>query len=330
MCAWVDLVDRLAGPARLWTRGFQCGDAIEVEAIVPPNAVATVKLPDCRHARHWTSDRERSAGLSSAWTTAQKRSRLRGLETRTRSDLVEYRQADVEVPLTGEAGGDGVRAVARNRPPVRAPRSANRSAVCLCGSSGAFRPVVSLDYTNENSERSGRCGGRGGGRCVRAGEVVSRLCFAGSARMSPSSRSLPATYRMQRRASRRAQDGRRSPWLARPRTTLGPGSGFRIRDEAVSPFLLVEGADLDDPAPATRMRFGAHSWRSSTWASRCCEVGIQRIPRCGSIGLRRVSRGSPATRPPPGSSPIEAPGVEVLTAVPGISTQTARALIAHV
>jgi ERCC4-type nuclease len=103
----------------------------------------------------------------------------------------------------------------------------------------------------------------------------------------------------------------------------------KIRDEAVSPFLLVEGADLDDGPRHPNAIRGA--------LLAIVDMGIaslrSRDPADSALWLHRLAtRQARKARPggrPAGGSRIEAPGVEVLTAVPGISTQTARALIAR-
>jgi ERCC4-type nuclease len=103
----------------------------------------------------------------------------------------------------------------------------------------------------------------------------------------------------------------------------------KIRDEAVSPFLLVEGDDLDDGPRHPNAIRGA--------LLAIVDLGVMmlrsRDPADSALWLHRLAtrqaRKSRARGRPVGSSAIESPGVDVLVAVPGISTQTARALIAR-
>ncbi len=103
----------------------------------------------------------------------------------------------------------------------------------------------------------------------------------------------------------------------------------KIRDEAVSPFLLVEGDDLDDGPRHPNAIRGA--------LLAIVDLGVtllrSRDPADSALWLHRLAtRQARKSRPrsrPVGGSTIETPGVEVLVAVPGISTQTARALIAR-
>jgi ERCC4-type nuclease len=104
----------------------------------------------------------------------------------------------------------------------------------------------------------------------------------------------------------------------------------RIRDDAVSPFLLVEGDDLDDGPRHP------NAIRGALLAIVDLGVGLLRSRDPGDSALwlhrlatRQARKSRPRRRPPAGGSAIDAPGVEVLMAVPGISTHTARALLAR-
>lgn len=100
----------------------------------------------------------------------------------------------------------------------------------------------------------------------------------------------------------------------------------RIRDEAVTPILLVEGDDLDaGPRHPNAIR-GA--------LLAIFELGIgllwSRGPADSALWLNRLAvrhARKTITRPPHAASHTTAPGVEVLAAVPGISTRTARVLL---
>lgn len=100
----------------------------------------------------------------------------------------------------------------------------------------------------------------------------------------------------------------------------------RIRDEAVTPILLVEGDDLDaGPRHPNAVR-GA--------LLAIFELGIgllwSRDPADSALWLNRLAvRHARKTiaRLPHAASQTPAPGVEVLAAVPGISTRTARVLL---
>ena len=115
--------------------------------------------------------------------------------------------------------------------------------------------------------------------------------------------------------------------------TLGRGRLWeqvgKIRDEAVSPFLLVEGGQLDaGPRHPNAIR-GA--------LLAIVELGVtilwSRDPADSALWLHRLAvrharKASARSRPRRASEPPE-PGVEVLAAVPGISTQIAGALLAR-
>lgn len=100
----------------------------------------------------------------------------------------------------------------------------------------------------------------------------------------------------------------------------------RIRDEAVTPILLVEGDDLDaGPGHPNAVR-GA--------ILAISELGIgllwSRDPADSALWLNRLAvRHARKTlaRPPRAASQTPAPGVEVLAAVPGISARSARVLL---
>lgn len=100
----------------------------------------------------------------------------------------------------------------------------------------------------------------------------------------------------------------------------------RIRDEAVTPILLVEGDDLDaGPRHPNAVR-GA--------LVAIFELGIgllwSRDPADSALWLHRLAvRHARKTfaRRPQIASDMPAPGIEVLAAVPGISTRTARVLL---
>jgi ERCC4-type nuclease len=102
----------------------------------------------------------------------------------------------------------------------------------------------------------------------------------------------------------------------------------RVRDAAVFPFLLVEGDDVDaGPVHPNAIR-GA--------LLAVAELGVallrSRDPADSALWLHRLAlrqaRKGVRTRPhrAPGMTP---PGVDLLSAVPGISAQTARALLAR-
>jgi DNA excision repair protein ERCC-4 len=103
----------------------------------------------------------------------------------------------------------------------------------------------------------------------------------------------------------------------------------KLRDEAVSPFLLIEGDRLDSGPRHPNAIRGA--------LLAIVELGVtllwSRDPSDTALWLHRLAvrhaRKGSARR---GSRPIAElpePGLDVLAAVPGISTQTARALLAH-
>lgn len=101
----------------------------------------------------------------------------------------------------------------------------------------------------------------------------------------------------------------------------------RIRDAAVSPFLLVEGDDLDaGPRHPNAIRgallavadLGVAILRSRDPADSA--LWIHRL------ALRQARRGA-RVEPSRGRTPMAAPGVAVLAAVPGISDRTARLLL---
>lgn len=101
----------------------------------------------------------------------------------------------------------------------------------------------------------------------------------------------------------------------------------KIRDEAVSPLLLIEGNRLDaGPRHPNAIR-GA--------LLAIVELGVSilwsRDPADSALWIHRLAvrharKSIARTRPRP-TSELTEPGVEVLAAVPGISTQTARALL---
>jgi ERCC4-type nuclease len=100
----------------------------------------------------------------------------------------------------------------------------------------------------------------------------------------------------------------------------------KIRDEAVTPILLIEGEDLDaGPRHPNAIR-GA--------LLAIFELGIgllwSRDPADSALWLNRLavrhSRKTVARRSR-ATSDAPVPGIEVLAAVPGISTRTARVLL---
>lgn len=103
----------------------------------------------------------------------------------------------------------------------------------------------------------------------------------------------------------------------------------KIRDEAVSPFLLIEGEDLDaGPRHPNAIR-GA--------LLAIAELGVtilwSRDPADSALWLHRLAvrharKASARTRPRRTREAIE-PCIGVLAAVPGISTHTARALLSR-
>ena len=102
-----------------------------------------------------------------------------------------------------------------------------------------------------------------------------------------------------------------------------------IRDAAVSPFLLVEGDDLD---AGPRHPNGI---RGALLAIADLGVGIirSRDPSDSALWIHRLAirqarkaRAQPSTEEVPTLPP---PGLTVLSAVPGISDTTARALLAR-
>lgn len=100
----------------------------------------------------------------------------------------------------------------------------------------------------------------------------------------------------------------------------------KIRDEAVTPILLVEGDDLD-AGPRH-----PNAVRGALLAVFELGVGIlwSRDPADSALWLHRLAvRHERKTRARRllRAAAAPAPGVEVLAAVPGISTQTARALL---
>lgn len=100
----------------------------------------------------------------------------------------------------------------------------------------------------------------------------------------------------------------------------------KIRDEAVTPILLVEGDDLD-AGPRH-----SNAVRGALLAVFELGVGIlwSRDPGDSALWLHRLAvrheRKTRARRPLRVAEPPE-PGIEVLAAVPGISTRTAHALL---
>ena len=100
----------------------------------------------------------------------------------------------------------------------------------------------------------------------------------------------------------------------------------RIRDEAVTPILLVEGRDID-AGPRH-----PNAVRGALLAIFELGVGLvwSRDPADSALWLHRLAvrhaRKASARRPRAASEP-PAPGAEVLAAVPGISTRTAGALL---
>lgn len=100
----------------------------------------------------------------------------------------------------------------------------------------------------------------------------------------------------------------------------------KIRDEAVTPILLVEGDDLD-AGPRH-----PNAVRGALLAIFELGIGIlwSRDPADSALWLNRLAvRHARKTlaRRPHAASPQPAPGVEVLVAVPGISTRTACVLL---
>jgi ERCC4-type nuclease len=101
----------------------------------------------------------------------------------------------------------------------------------------------------------------------------------------------------------------------------------KIRDEAVSPFLLVEGGELDDGPRHPNAIRGA--------LLAIVELGVailwSRDPADSALWLHRlaVRHARKTTARVRSRTAVELipPGVEVLAAVPGVSTQTARALL---
>jgi ERCC4-type nuclease len=103
----------------------------------------------------------------------------------------------------------------------------------------------------------------------------------------------------------------------------------KIRDEAVSPFLLIEGHDLDaGPRHPNAIR-GA--------LLAIAELGVtllwSRHPADSALWLHRLAvrhaRKANARGRPRRMSELTEPGIEVLAAVPGISTHIARALLSR-
>lgn len=103
----------------------------------------------------------------------------------------------------------------------------------------------------------------------------------------------------------------------------------KIRDEAVSPFLLVEGDQLDvGPRHPNAIR-GA--------LLAIVELGVailwSRDPADSALWLHRLAMRHARKTTARGRSrraiELVPPGVEILAAVPGVSTQTARALLAR-
>jgi hypothetical protein len=125
----------------------------------------------------------------------------------------------------------------------------------------------------------------------------------------------------------RTQDG------CRPHGSLGRGRLWeqigRIRDEALSPFLLVEGEALDaGPRHPNAIR-GA--------LLAIAELGVtilwSRDPADSALwlhrlGMRDARKARARTRPRRTPDVID-PGIGVLAAVPGISIRTARSLLSR-
>lgn len=101
----------------------------------------------------------------------------------------------------------------------------------------------------------------------------------------------------------------------------------RIRDEAVSPFLLVEGEDVD-AGPRH-----PNAIRGALLAIADLGVAIlrSRDPADSALWIHRLAlrqaRKSAQANAPDGHPGMAAPGVAVLAAVPGISDRTARLLL---
>jgi len=101
----------------------------------------------------------------------------------------------------------------------------------------------------------------------------------------------------------------------------------KIRDEAVTPILLVEGDDLD-AGPRH-----PNAVRGALLAIFELGVGVlwSRDPADSALWLHRLAvrhaRKASASRPLVASEAPPAPGVEVLASVPGISTRTAGVLL---
>ena len=103
----------------------------------------------------------------------------------------------------------------------------------------------------------------------------------------------------------------------------------KIRDEAVAPFLVIEGEDLDaGPRHPNAIR-GA--------LLAIAELGVtilwSRDPADSALWLHRLAmrhaRKARARTRPRGTPEVIEPGIGVLAAVPGISTHTARALLSR-
>lgn len=102
-----------------------------------------------------------------------------------------------------------------------------------------------------------------------------------------------------------------------------------IRDAAASPFLLVEGDELDGGPRHPNAIRGA--------LLAIAELGVailrSRDPADSALWLHRLAlrqaRKARARDRPQGAPRMAAPAVDVLAAVPGISTQTARALLSR-
>jgi ERCC4-type nuclease len=101
----------------------------------------------------------------------------------------------------------------------------------------------------------------------------------------------------------------------------------RVRDEAASPFLLVEGDDLD---AGPRHPNGI---RGALLAVADLGVAIVRSRDAADSALwihrlaLRQARKARARSRPHGHAPMDPPGAALLAAVPGISTRTAAALL---
>lgn len=100
----------------------------------------------------------------------------------------------------------------------------------------------------------------------------------------------------------------------------------RIRDEAVTPILLVEGDDLDNGPRHPNAVRGA--------LLAILELGVgllwSRDPADSALWLNRLAvrqARKTSARRPYAAPQTPAPGVEVLAAVPGISSRTARVLL---